>query len=93
MDGYQRSDRSKPGASEYFSKSGEWTWMWASTSLSRTSMVNDLLTSFLGHFRSCHVSEVRYIKRMGVFQGVTLTLALSHDGRGDFHALICSMNL
>ncbi len=30
---------------------------------------------------------------MGVFRGVTLTLALSHDGRGDFHALICSMIL
>ncbi len=30
---------------------------------------------------------------MGVFRGITLTLALSHDGRGDFRALICSMNL
>ena len=30
---------------------------------------------------------------MSVFRGVTLTLALSHDGRGDFHSLIYSMNL
>ena len=30
---------------------------------------------------------------MDVFRGGTLTLALSYDGRGDFHALICSMNL
>ena len=30
---------------------------------------------------------------MGVLRGVTLTLALSHDGRGDFHELIRLMNL
>ncbi len=30
---------------------------------------------------------------MGVFREVTLTLALSHDGRGDFRALIYSVNL
>ena len=35
----------------------------------------------------CPVSEVRCIKRMGVFHGFTLTLALSHDGRRDFSAL------
>ena len=41
----------------------------------------------------CSVSEVHCINWKGVFQGVTLTLALSHDGRGDFRALICSTNL
>ena len=49
----------------------------------------------------CPVSEVRCIRRMGVFRGVTLTPvsstgqapALSHDGRGDFYALIHLMNL
>ena len=37
------------------------------------------------------------MKRMGVFRGVTLTLtltpALSHDGRGDFLGQIYSVNL
>ena len=51
-------------------------------------------------FTECPVSEVHRIN-WGVFQKATLTpvsgmgqaLALSHDGREGFRALICSTNL